>query len=706
MAIEIPRALVEFILLGPEDDRRQLQDSPILGDVWVEFAKDPAGKLELLITPYRDQAAGALAHALAESAELEDADIAYLQGIVAARLSLEELLRFVMPMTHWWKSRNIAAAMSDYLSAPDAMASDIRSLFDAAGLWLKGRSTYAMQDVETRKRYIALAGLLLWARTQPPGSLPEDASSRQQMQAIVGRDIARQVAQALRRLFERRSQAMPGGLVWTVSLNRKASPALTRSAAAVKADAARTLFTVDCSDLVWAVLDSGIDAAHHAFAGKNGSGCRVLRSFDFTRIREIISLDSLHDPRKRKKRVEALLERELLNPPSAKQVEDYLVDLAASARRGRGIHWEFVERLVEIDPRVKAPPTHHGTHVAGIIGASRQASREAAEREARSGGEHEANANTLQLAAANGYITEAGTAALESAATERAGSVTSQALARAPRGRTAARRLKNRVEAPAQALEAVPDKQPEEAIAPEADDWADGMCPDIRLYDFRVLAPALRETEFAIIAALQYIRYINERNSFLTVHGTNLSLSIPHDVRNYACGRTPVCNECERLVASGVVVVAAAGNRGYQNFETREGLYEGYAAFSITDPGNAEGVITVGATHRFWPHTYGVSFFSSRGPTGDGRLKPDLVAPGERIRAPLPGQLWGDMDGTSMAAPHVSGAAAMLMARYTELVGQPRRIKQILCSSATDLGRDKTFQGHGMLDVLRALQSV
>src|SRR5205823_13747747 len=68
-------------------------------------------------------------------------------------------------------------------------------------------------------------------------------------------------------------------------------------------------------------------------------------------------------------------------------------------------------------------------------------------------------------------------------------------------------------------------------------------------------------------------------------------------------------------------------NRGYQNFETKEGLYEGYAAFSVTDPGNADGVITVGATHRFWPHTYGVSFFSSRGPTGDGRLKPDLVAP-------------------------------------------------------------------------------
>jgi len=59
-----------------------------------------------------------------------------------------------------------------------------------------------------------------------------------------------------------------------------------------------------------------------------------------------------------------------------------------------------------------------------------------------------------------------------------------------------------------------------------------------------------------------------------------------------------------------------------------------------------------------------------------------------------------------MAAPHVSGAAAMLMARYSELIAQPRRIKEILCKSATDLGRERNFQGHGMLDVLRAFQSI
>lgn len=151
-------------------------------------------------------------------------------------------------------------------------------------------------------------------------------------------------------------------------------------------------------------------------------------------------------------------------------------------------------------------------------------------------------------------------------------------------------------------------------------------------------------------------------------------------------------------------MVAAAGNLGYHSFVTKEGTYEGTAAFSITDPGNADGVITVGATHRFLPHTYGMSYFSSRGPTADGRLKPDLVAPGERIESCMPGEGWGALTGTSMAAPHVSGAAAMLMARHPDLIGDPRRIKRLLCESATDLERERSFQGHGMLDVLRAMQ--
>lgn len=233
-----------------------------------------------------------------------------------------------------------------------------------------------------------------------------------------------------------------------------------------------------------------------------------------------------------------------------------------------------------------------------------------------------------------------------------------------------------------------------------------GVSPDLHLYDMRVLSDRGVGDEFTILSALQFIRYLNSSRGEPVIHGVNLSLSLKHEVSNYACGQTPICEECERLVNSGVVVVAAAGNRGYVAAEEATPAGEHYQSISITDPGNAACAITVGATHRFMPHTYGISFFSSRGPTGDGRCKPDLVAPGEKIVAPAPGGGVLTLDGTSMAAPHVSGAAALLMGRHRELIGRPHDIKKALCSTATDLGRERHFQGAGMLDVLRALQSV
>jgi hypothetical protein len=235
--------------------------------------------------------------------------------------------------------------------------------------------------------------------------------------------------------------------------------------------------------------------------------------------------------------------------------------------------------------------------------------------------------------------------------------------------------------------------------------WVRGLCPDIQLMDFRIIGQGLDETEFAVLGALQLVRYLNSHNQYIVVHGVNLSLAIPHKVGSFACGRTPVCMEAERLIGAGITVVAAAGNEGYHEYQTAGPVFRGYAQVSITDPGNADGVITVGSTHKYEPHAYGISYFSSRGPTADGRMKPDLVAPGERIESTLPDGEKGPLDGTSQAAPHVSAAAAMLMARYPELNREPRRIKRILCESATDLGRERAFQGHGLLDILRALQS-
>jgi hypothetical protein len=651
MALSIPRSLVEFILLGPEDDRRQLQDSPILGDVWVGFAKDPGKRLELLITPDREHAAALVATTLrktiAEDKDAGAAKIAYLQGIVAARLTFDQVLRFVLPMTFWWGENRIERAMQNYLTNAALLVEEVGETCRQAENWLSDPAEATVQDFETRRRFSVLAALLLWAVNQEHETGDERRSAKEQTGRVVRRmkEDKENIVQHLIDVVGKMSPKTEKPLVWTVSLNRRATAALTRSVPAVKADAARTLFKVDCSQIVWAILDSGIDAAHYAFTGIRKDErddewvrkrSRIRRSFDFTTIREIVTLDNLN-PAHRSEQARILQKRQLCKRLEAGEIEGRLEKLAHGAEQGYGINWELIEELVELNPLAKenAPSTNHGTHVAGILAASLDGARQAVDEDARK----------------------------------------------------------------AEAQGSKPDVEVK-------GDWTNGLCPDINLWDFRVLAPSLKETEFAIIAALQYVRYVNERFSYTTIHGANLSLSIPHDVRNFACGRTPICNECERLVNSGVVVVAAAGNRGYQNFETSDGLYEGYAAFSVTDPGNADGVITVGATHRYWPHTYGVSFFSSRGPTGDGRLKPDLVAPGEKIRAPLPRNLWGDLDGTSMAAPHVSGAAAMLMARYSELVGQPRRIKEILCKSATDLARERSFQGHGMLDVLRAFQSI
>lgn len=142
---------------------------------------------------------------------------------------------------------------------------------------------------------------------------------------------------------------------------------------------------------------------------------------------------------------------------------------------------------------------------------------------------------------------------------------------------------------------------------------------------------------------------------------------------------------------------------------------------SINDPGNADLAITVGSTHRQSPHTYGISYFSSKGPTSDGRRKPEVVAPGEKIissassqrlqNATLPGLNGARFDyiedtGTSMAAPHVSGVLAAFLSIKREYVGQPEKVKDLLMQSATDLGRDANVQGAGLVDLMKLIQSV
>ncbi len=247
-----------------------------------------------------------------------------------------------------------------------------------------------------------------------------------------------------------------------------------------------------------------------------------------------------------------------------------------------------------------------------------------------------------------------------------------------------------------------------------------GMASLCKLVSLKVLDKEGQGSVSNIIAALGHIQQINSNGRWIRIHGVNLSVGYPFDPEWFACGQSQLCVEVNRLVRSGVVVVVAAGNSGYGVLSTEfTGLRSAGIPLTINDPGNADLAITVGSTHRNMPHIYGVSYFSSKGPTGDGRLKPDLVAPGEKILSCAAGGMkekinlkiekdvtYLEDSGTSMAAPHVSGVIAAFLSVRREFIGQPERVKEIFLSTATDLRRERYFQGSGLVDLMRAIQSI
>jgi serine protease AprX len=263
-------------------------------------------------------------------------------------------------------------------------------------------------------------------------------------------------------------------------------------------------------------------------------------------------------------------------------------------------------------------------------------------------------------------------------------------------------------------------------VALENLDGITGIAPRTKLVSLKVLDSEGRGKVSAALLAIHHIQTMNQFGRRIRIHGANLSIAYDFNPRWFGCGQSPLCVEVDRLVKAGVAVVVAAGNTGYSGLSQNTGgaAELGYRPQSINDPGNAELAITVGSTHRDMPHTYGVSYFSSRGPTGDGRMKPDLVAPGERIVSCAAGVfldtynerlkkkgvkgkvLYLDQSGTSMAAPHVSGAIAAFLSVRREFIGQPEKVKKLFLSCAVDLGRERSFQGHGLLDLLKVLQAV
>ncbi|MDH6626444.1 subtilisin family serine protease [Streptomyces sp. LBL] len=210
-----------------------------------------------------------------------------------------------------------------------------------------------------------------------------------------------------------------------------------------------------------------------------------------------------------------------------------------------------------------------------------------------------------------------------------------------------------------------------------------GVAPGAKILDGKVLDDSGSGSESGIIAGMQWAvdQHANVVN--LSLGGTDTA------------GIDPLEEAVNTLSAkSGTLFVIAAGNSGP-------------LAGTIGSPGSAAAALTVGAVDK----QNRIATFSSVGPTQDGSLKPDLTAPGRFIVAAkaaegVIGTPAGDgyvsLNGTSMATPHVAGAAAILAQRHPDWTGQ--QLKQALVSSAKPTaGLTAQQQGTGRVDVARAV---
>lgn len=143
------------------------------------------------------------------------------------------------------------------------------------------------------------------------------------------------------------------------------------------------------------------------------------------------------------------------------------------------------------------------------------------------------------------------------------------------------------------------------------------------------------------------------------------------------------------VLDTGLIVFKAAGNDG--NFRTFD---------TIGPMGMAKNIITIAASKD----NDAIASFSSKGPSDDGRVKPDLTANGVSVLSTLPGNTYGQYSGTSMATPSACGAATLLYQYFlqlTELEPTPQLMKALMIQAANDLGNtgpDYVY-GWGLINV-------
>jgi subtilisin family serine protease len=213
-----------------------------------------------------------------------------------------------------------------------------------------------------------------------------------------------------------------------------------------------------------------------------------------------------------------------------------------------------------------------------------------------------------------------------------------------------------------------------------------GVAPGVKLAVGKVLDDNGQGTDDMILEGMQW--------AAADAHAKIVNMSLgggPSD------GTDPLSTAVNTLSSQyGTLFVIAAGNFGQDS--------------SVSAPGAADAALTVGSVSK----QDEPSPFSSRGPRpGDGALKPEIAAPGGAIVAARPGGVEpigepvGDayqrLDGTSMATPHVAGAAAILAQAHPSWSWD--KLKAGLASSAKDIGAGPYAVGAGRLDVARAVST-
>lgn len=217
-----------------------------------------------------------------------------------------------------------------------------------------------------------------------------------------------------------------------------------------------------------------------------------------------------------------------------------------------------------------------------------------------------------------------------------------------------------------------------------------GLASGVKIISLKVLDDRGVGQDSWVIAAITHAISIK---ATYNIRVLNLSVGRPV-MESYKTD--PLCQAVEQAWKAGIVVVVSAGNNGRDNTQNTNGYS------TITSPGNDPYVITVGAmkTNGTTSRTDDtIASYSSKGPTlFDHIVKPDLVAPGNKVVSTLyyncsivstfPGNKINDnyfrLSGTSMAAPVVSAASALLIGKNPSLT--PDQVKARLMRTAT-----KTF---------------